>query len=79
MEGVVSHNTTVHPFVHTSLLASVQCSESLVWFEVSSVYYTINIGLLPGLLWDVLVLPCVLEILQLWIWNITHFMDSSSS
>jgi hypothetical protein len=60
----VSHSTH---FVHTSLLANVHCNESLVWFDISGFYYTIStIRLSPGLLLDVLLLACFLEILQLW-------------
>jgi hypothetical protein len=36
-------------------------------FEASDFSYTINTGTSPGLLSDILLLPCVREILQLWI------------
>ena len=57
METAVSD--IVNPFSHTSLHADIHCKESLVWFEASGLYYTINTGTLPGHLW----LPCVVEIL----------------
>ena len=54
-----------HPFVHICLVANVHCNESLVCL-ISDFCYIINTGSLPGLS-DILMLPCVLEILQLWI------------
>ena len=69
----VSHSI-LHPFVHTSLLANVHCNESLVWFEASGFCYTINTGSSLGLLSDILLLPCVMEILQLWICRTSPFM-----
>ena len=54
---------TVYPSVYTSLLAN----ESLVWFKFSGFRDTINTGCSPGLLLDILLLPCVMEILQLWV------------
>ena len=56
---------TVFPFAHTYLLANVHYSESLVWFQ--GFCYTINTGSSLGFLSDALLLPCVMEILQLWI------------
>ena len=36
VEAVVCHSvSTVYPSVHTSSLANVHCSESLVWFKIS--------------------------------------------
>ena len=37
---------TLHPFVHTSLLANVRCScnQSLVWEEASDFSYSVNSG-----------------------------------
>ena len=35
---------TVHPFAHTSSLANAACNESLVCFEASGFYGTINTG-----------------------------------
>jgi hypothetical protein len=46
------------------LLVNVHCNESLVWFKASSFCYTINTGSSPGLLSDILMWPCVMEILQ---------------
>jgi hypothetical protein len=43
------------------------CNESLVWFEASGFCYIIDTESSPGLLSDILSLPCVMEILQLWI------------
>lgn len=51
----------------TALLANVRCSESLVWFQAPGFGYTLNIGSSLELLLYVLLLPCALEILQLWI------------
>jgi hypothetical protein len=42
--------TAGHPLVHTSLLANVHCSDSLVWFQASGFCYTINTGSSLGLL-----------------------------
>jgi hypothetical protein len=56
---------TAYPSVHTSSLANVHCNESLVWFEISGFCDTISVGSLPGLLWVLLLLPYVMEILQL--------------
>jgi hypothetical protein len=39
---------TINPSVHTSSLANVHCSESLVWSEISGFCDTINIGSSPG-------------------------------
>jgi hypothetical protein len=54
---------TVCPFAHTALLANVQSNDSLIWFEISDFCYIINTE--PGLL-SVVLLPCVIEVLQLW-------------
>jgi hypothetical protein len=58
--------STVDPFVYTSSLANVHCNESLVWFEVSGFYDTINIESSLGLLLVHLLLLCIMEILQIW-------------
>lgn len=55
---VLSHS---HPFAQTAFLANVHCSESLVWLEASGFCYTTNTRSLPGLLSDVLLLPCVMR------------------
>lgn len=52
----------VYPFVHTSLLTKVLCSDLLVWFNASVFCYTIDTGSSLGLLLDSLLLPCVMEI-----------------
>lgn len=59
---------TVYPAVHTSLLANVHFSESLVWSGASGVY-SINTGSSRGHLVDILLLPWVMEILQCWIFK----------
>ncbi|KAL6040579.1 hypothetical protein STEG23_015980, partial [Scotinomys teguina] len=46
---------------------AVNLRESLVWFETSGFYYTINAGPSLRLCSDILLLPCVVEILQLWV------------
>ena len=61
MEAIVC--STVHPFVHISFLENVDCNE--VWFEASDFSYTINTGSSWRILLDILLLPCVREILQL--------------
>ena len=68
--STVSH--TVNLFVHTSLLASVHCKESLVCLDVFRFYYTINAGSSLGLFLGILLLLCVMDILQ-------HFLYCSSS
>lgn len=52
---------TVHSFVHMPLLASVHCSEPLVWVKAAGFCYSINTGSSLGLLLDSL-LPCVIHI-----------------
>jgi hypothetical protein len=51
---------------------------SLVWSEASGFCYTISTGSSPGLFWDILLLPCVMEILQRWICRVVSFMCLSS-
>ena len=65
----MSHCT---PFVHTSLLADVHCSGSLVRFEASSFCDVNGIGSSPEFLLVNLVLCSVKEILQLWISRTGH-------
>lgn len=55
---------TGNPFVHTSSFAKL-IAESLVWLEASGFYYTMDAGLSLELFLDILLLPCVTEILQL--------------
>jgi hypothetical protein len=70
---------TVYPFVHTSLLANFYCSESLVWLKASGFCYSIHTETSLGLLSDILLLPCVMEILQFGICRTSPFMHSNSS
>ena len=84
MEALVSqciskYTLFVHTLVYTALLAAVYCHDSLVWIKASDFCYTINTGSLPGLLLDILLLPCVMEILKLWIYRTGPFMCSSHS
>ena len=51
---------------HPRVYPSVHFSESLVWLEISGFCDTINIGSSLGLLPVILLLPCVMEVLQLW-------------
>jgi hypothetical protein len=70
---------TAYSFVHTSFLANVLCNESLVCFKASGFCYTISTGPSLGLLLDMLLFPCVMEILKLWICRTGSFMNSGSS
>jgi hypothetical protein len=47
------------------IIANVHCNEPLVWFKASGFCYAINPGSSLGLLLDILLLPCIIEILQL--------------
>jgi hypothetical protein len=71
-----SHSNT---FVHTSLLANVHCTESWVCFETSGFCYSIYTWFSLRLFLDFMMLPCVLEIMQLLICRTSSFMCSSSS
>lgn len=71
--------TIVCPFVHTSLLANVHCTESWVCFETSGFCYSIYTWFSLRLFLDFMMLPCVLEIMQLLICRTSSFMCSSSS
>jgi hypothetical protein len=53
----------------TTILANVHCRDSLQWFEASGFCSTVNTGSSLGLLLDILLFPCVMEILQLWIYR----------
>lgn len=55
---------TVHPPVHTFVLANAHCSESLVWFEISGFCDT-DTGFLLGSLQVIPLLPWVMGMLQL--------------
>jgi hypothetical protein len=46
-----------------------------VWLEASGFYHTLNVRSSPGLLPVILLLPCVMEILQLWICSALVFID----
>ena len=59
----VSHTVTLL----SMCLASVHCRESLVWFEALGFCYTTDSGPSLELLLVILLLPCVVEILQLWV------------
>jgi hypothetical protein len=78
---VVCHGVcpTVCPSIHTSLVECVHCSESLVWLEASGFGYSISTGPSPGLFSVILSLPCVMEILQLWIIRTGSFTHLSHS
>ena len=66
MEAVVCQLCDIaYPFVQTVLLANAHCHESLVCFKASGFCYTINTGSSPGLLSDILMWPCVMEIMAL--------------
>lgn len=64
---------TVYSSVHASSLAKVHCNEPLVWFEASVFSDTIKIGFSPRLLLVILLLSCVMEILQLWVYRTGPF------
>jgi hypothetical protein len=51
VEAVVCHSVSHSiPLTHTSSLVNVHCNETLVRFEISSFYNTMNIGSLLGFL-----------------------------
>lgn len=58
---------TVCPIVYTLCLHFFDCKYYwlVVWYEASG-FYSINTITLLGLLLDILLLPCVMEILKLW-------------
>ena len=51
----------------------------MVWFQASGFCYTINTGSSPELFLDILPLPCVMELLQLWFCRTLPFKCSNSS
>lgn len=57
----VSHS--VYPFIYTSSIANIYCSDLLVWYEASDFCYSINTITLLRFLLDILLLPWVMEIL----------------
>ena len=66
MEAIVSQCVTQYTLLSIHL-ANVHCSESLVWFKASGFCYTISTGSSLGFLSAILLLPWVVEILQLWL------------
>jgi hypothetical protein len=61
------------------LLADIECNDLEIWYEASGFCYYIKIGTLRGLVLNIQVLPCVMEILQLWVCMtgpFTHFHSS---
>ena len=71
----VTVGTAVYTFVHISLLANVCCNQSLVWFKASGLLQHYQNWVLTR---TTLLLPCVMEIQQLWIFRIDFFMCSSN-
>lgn len=69
MKAVAWPSELHYALVHTSLLLSVHCDESLVRFEVTGFCYILGTGPSLQLLLDVLLLPCAMEILQFWIYR----------
>jgi hypothetical protein len=59
-------------------LQDVHCNASLVWSETSGFCHTISTGSSLRLLTAILLLPCVMEILQLRISKTGPFMNSNS-
>jgi hypothetical protein len=70
---------TGYPAVHTSSLANLHCNESLIWFEIAGFCNTFSTGSSLELFLVILLLPCVSEILQLWISRAHPIMCSNSS
>lgn len=62
----VSHCVTQSTLLPNSFACKC-CEASLVWFEASGFCYTLNAGATWGFLSDIQLLPCVKEILQLWL------------
>lgn len=69
---VVCH--IVDCFGHSALLANVHHNELLAWFKIFGLWYTNNTGPSPKLS-DILLLPKVMEILQLWFHRTSPFYD----
>jgi hypothetical protein len=75
--GGVFHST---PFCPHIFACKCSMSEPWVWFEVSGFCYPIHYTSFSlGLLSDILLLPCVMEISQLWICMRGLFKSSCSS
>jgi hypothetical protein len=69
----VSHSM---PFCQNSF-SCTHCHESLVWFEASGFCY--NTGSSLGLLSDAVLLPCVMELLQLWVCRTLSWVPGAHS
>ena len=70
MEAVLCHSVShSKPFFYISLLVNVCCNKALA----SGFCYTICAGFSWGLLSHILLLPCVKEILHLWICSTSPF------
>ena len=66
VECAVSHGVSHGVlFKQTALLVKVHCNESLDWFKASGLCYTIDTEFSLRLIWAILLLPCIMEILQL--------------
>jgi hypothetical protein len=67
-EAAVCRGVTQYTLLskHLYLQRVIAMSQALVWFKASGFCYTINTGSSQGLLSDFLLLPCVMETLQLW-------------
>lgn len=63
------YRTVHHPFAQTALLENghCNCNESLVFFGTPGFCYTVNTGSSLVLLLETLLLPCVVEIMKLWV------------
>lgn len=63
---------TVYLSVHTSLFSSVYCNELLVSVNAAGFCYILNTEPSMELFRDILLLPCVIEIMQLWLRTPSH-------
>jgi hypothetical protein len=80
VEAVVYYSMSiVYPSIHTHSLANVHCNESLVWFEIFDFCDTINVGSSLGLFRPILMLPCIMEIPQLWFSRTGPFVSPNGS
>lgn len=70
---------TINPLVRISSLAGVLCKESLIWFEAFGFHYPINARPSLGRLLNILLLFCIVEILQLWVFRTGLFLGSHRS
>ena len=76
MEAVAWHSElqSKYPYIFT---CKCVLQKVIVWFKASGFYYTVDAGPSLGLFLDSLLLPCVMEILQLWVCRTDPFMYSS--